>query len=38
MYDFSWNDPLCWIAIGVPLVIFVSIVIGVWELLKWLFI
>lgn len=37
MYDFSWSDPLSWIAIGVPLVIFISVVIGVWELLKWIF-
>ncbi len=37
MYDFSWNDPLSWIAIGVPLVIFVGVVIGLWELLTWVF-
>jgi hypothetical protein len=36
MYDFSWSDPLSWIAIGVPVVIFASVVIGIWELIKWI--
>lgn len=34
MYDYSWKDPLSWIAIGVPVVLIVSVVIGMWELLK----
>ena len=36
MYDFSWSDPLSWIAIAVPGVIFAGIVIGIWELSKWI--
>lgn len=34
MYDFSWRDPLSWIAIGVPVAIFSAVVIGLWELIK----
>ena len=36
MYDFSWRDPLTWIAVGIPVVIFATIVIAIWELLKWI--
>jgi hypothetical protein len=35
MYDFSWKDPLSWIAIGIPVVLFSVVVISVWEILKW---
>ncbi len=36
MYDFKWNDPISWIAIGIPAVIIISAVIAVWKVLKWL--
>lgn len=36
MYDFRWNDPISWITIGVPVAVFASVVIGVWEAIKWL--
>lgn len=36
MYDFRWDDPLSWIAIGIPLLVFFSIAVCVWEALKWL--
>lgn len=36
MYDFRWDDPISWIALGIPIVVLASIVIGIWEVLKWL--
>lgn len=36
MYDFSWKDPLSWIAVGVPLIVFALFVVLIWEAIKWL--
>lgn len=36
MYDFRWDDPISWIALGIPIVVLASVVIGIWEALKWL--
>ena len=36
MYDFRWDDPISWVAIGIPVIIIITAVIVVWELLKWL--
>lgn len=35
MYDFRWDDPLSWIAIGIPVVVFASFVVLIWEVAKW---
>lgn len=36
MYDFNWKDPLSWVAIGVPLIIFGTVIILIWEGIKWI--
>lgn len=36
MYDFRWDDPISWIAIGIPVAVFAGIAIGIWEGAKWL--
>lgn len=37
LYDPSWKDPLSWLAIVIPIVFFAGIVIGLWEVAKWIF-
>ncbi len=36
MYDFRWSDPLSWIAIGIPVVFFFAVCVGIWEAIKWI--
>lgn len=36
MYDFSWSDPMSWVAIGVPVVLFAAVVVSLCEFAKWL--
>lgn len=35
MYDFSWKDPISWIAICIPVLVFFAMSVLIWEGIKW---